>query len=32
MWNLERAWGSQFRNSENGIAVPLLHCRYTVVV
>jgi hypothetical protein len=29
MWSLERAWGSQFRNSENGIAVPLLHCRYT---
>ena len=26
---LERAWGSQFRNSENGIAVPLLHCRYS---
>ena len=31
MWSLERAWGSQFRNSENGIAVPLLHCRYTCV-
>jgi hypothetical protein len=28
-WNLTEALGFQFRNSENEITVPLLHCRYT---